>query len=372
MYNILLFNHFKMYKPVVIPEEIPGEREKSDSPKKEKITVTTMEKLWESLSTEEKDKNNLEPELRFAVKMSKDKPVVSLSWKKNYKAVTNWMRKHMEAYPETSEGFLVKFIDDEENEWYKVELCDENERGEEINWKNYKILKCVFEKGKDLVVEDEGALNWMKKNYNNVEKKNLDEKIWVDEEKFDKNKISDGVRFDKYNDKPGTFIGCEINEAGNLLETREIVINGVNIRYIVSITEGWEWDVYDCQVVDSFKINDPEIIKKFIDIVVFSYPDLVELRRTIHKEWDERMQEVRESFFWEWLAHNWLYDLFMFWDTSKEMSDERLKKIPLYGSLFKLRKSTRSVDLDDESIMRQKLYKLMWRAQLKKRRRRKK
>ena len=357
-----------MYTPVVIPEEIPGKKEKSDSPKKEEITIVTMEKLWDSLLAEEEDKKNLEPKFRVDVKIE-DKPLVLLSWKKNYKAVTNWMRKHMEAYPETSEGFLVKFVDDEKNEWYKVKLCNENESGEEINWKKYKILQCVFGEGKNSVIEDERARSWMKKNHDSVEKEYLNEKKGVDEVRFDNNKIRDGIDFDKYGDKPGSFISREINEAGNLLETREIVIKGVNIRYIVSITEGWEWSVYDCQVVDSFKINDPEIIKNFIDTVVFSYPDLVKLRKTIHKEWDERMQEVRESFFWEWLAHNWLYDIFMFWDTSKEMSNERFLNIPLYKQLFELRESTRSVDLDDESIIRQKLYKLMWRAQLKKRKR---
>lgn len=70
---------------------------------------------------------------------------VSLSWKKNLKLVTNWMRKHMEAYPETFDGFFVRFIDDDQAEWYLVLPCDDNEKWERINWVNYEILPYIFE-----------------------------------------------------------------------------------------------------------------------------------------------------------------------------------------------------------------------------------
>ena len=76
---------------------------------------------------------------------------VSLSWKRNLKLVTNWMRKHMEAYPETVDGFFVKFIDDNQATWYLVLPCDDNEKWEMINWVNYEILPYVFESNSEKV-----------------------------------------------------------------------------------------------------------------------------------------------------------------------------------------------------------------------------
>ena len=49
--------------------------------------------------------------------------------------------------------------------------------------------------------------------------------------------------------------------------------------------------------MDSFEIDDPEIIKKFIDEIFDHYPDLLSKRD-------------KESYCWEWLAHNFLYKLF--------------------------------------------------------------
>ena len=34
------------------------------------------------------------------------------SVQEDVKSVINWMRKHMETYPETRNGFLIRFIDD--------------------------------------------------------------------------------------------------------------------------------------------------------------------------------------------------------------------------------------------------------------------
>ncbi len=141
------------YKPVVIPEEIPWKKEKTDSPKKEKITVAVMEELWNSLSAGKKDENNFVPKLRYAVKMVGDKPVVWLSWKKNYKAVTNWIRKHMGAYPETIKGFLVKFMDDK-RDGYQVIPSGKNKKWEKINWVTYEILPYTFEENLEKVKED--------------------------------------------------------------------------------------------------------------------------------------------------------------------------------------------------------------------------
>ena len=70
---------------------------------------------------------------------------VFLSWERNEKSVINWMRKHMETYPETRNGFLIRFIDDNGFKWYEVIPCDKNEEWEKIGWRNYKIIPYTYE-----------------------------------------------------------------------------------------------------------------------------------------------------------------------------------------------------------------------------------
>jgi hypothetical protein len=56
------------------------------------------------------------------MKIEAKAPIVRLSWERNIKTVTNWMRKHMEAYPETEWWFLVLFDTDPES-WFYVDIC---------------------------------------------------------------------------------------------------------------------------------------------------------------------------------------------------------------------------------------------------------
>ena len=167
------------------------------------------------------------------------------------------------------------------------------------------------------------------------------------------------AKLELWDDKPGTFIDMEINRAGSLLERRIINICGVDIEYIISTTKKWKWVVDDCKVVDSFKIKDPKIISEFIDKVIFSYPDLINNRKSIHKEREKREKEIKNSFKLEWLAHNFAYLVLMFWNTEKEMVDPK-KKGFLYDKLCFLRESARDVDLDDEQIRKQILFNMAW------------
>lgn len=173
-------------------------------------------------------------------------------------------------------------------------------------------------------------------------------------------------------DKPGVHISYRNNKANSRLETRKIQINGVDIEYVISTTKLWKWIVDDCQVIDSFKIDDPDTIKQFIDTVVFSYPDLVKNRKTVNKNSPERENEIKDSFFWEWLAHNWMYKVSMFWDTSKDMENKAIKNSRRYRYLiwhrllYKFRSSTKDVDLDDENLATQRIYKIIWCRYLKK------
>lgn len=128
--------------PVEMPSEFP-----------EEMPDLKEEKLWEGVEfrvnkdyREVPERNSVDggsPDIMFNAGKLPD-ITVSLSWKRNLKLVTNWMRKHMEAYPETVNGFFVRFIDDE-SEWYLVLPCDDNEKWEKINWVNYKILPYIFE-----------------------------------------------------------------------------------------------------------------------------------------------------------------------------------------------------------------------------------
>lgn len=138
---------------MVTPEIAPRELENPDD--SESVKVEAMKCLLA-------DKNDANENSRFVVDLAKTsevaRPVVSLSWRKNFKAVTNWMRKHMGTYPETREGFLVRFIDDKGIDWYRVERCSRGEKWEEIDGVDYKILPFRFD------------VNRSKKNENNMRK----------------------------------------------------------------------------------------------------------------------------------------------------------------------------------------------------------
>lgn len=123
--------------PDINPMEVPNPSElwkhegKKDFEKSQFNEIWFMENEWNAA---------------LAVKIGeKNKPTVLLSWKKNLKVLTNWMRKHMEAYPETSKWFLVQFIDGNWNRWYEVRVCDRDEESLRINWIWYKILPYRFE-----------------------------------------------------------------------------------------------------------------------------------------------------------------------------------------------------------------------------------
>lgn len=136
-----------MKKNVAIPKEFPNPNSRPDKWRKQVFKIEMM-KILNGKSEENEDKWT-EPNYLYKKNFKEMKSaavVVSLSGEKNYKAVTNWMRKHMETYPETRDGFFVRFVDMlNDNKWYKVEVCGENEKGEKINWINYKITPYIFD-----------------------------------------------------------------------------------------------------------------------------------------------------------------------------------------------------------------------------------
>lgn len=132
---------FSIPNPTIFPQEIPEKPQKDpkNNPNKNKIVIKATENIWKSL---EQNKNKI---FKFAVVKDELKPIVSLSWELNYKSVINWMRKHMEAYPEIRDGFLVKFIDDNGFKWYEVIPCEKNEEWEKFGWRKYKIIPHIYE-----------------------------------------------------------------------------------------------------------------------------------------------------------------------------------------------------------------------------------
>lgn len=106
-----------------------------------------------------------EKRLKVNVKIKDEKVTVHLSGEINIDSVKNWMKEHMEAYPETAAGFYARFIDHtEEDTWYIVLPCDKNKSNSiDINWLYYKIYpfwdhsnKFVNTLGKEL----SNALTW--------------------------------------------------------------------------------------------------------------------------------------------------------------------------------------------------------------------
>ena len=143
MYNLYLYTT-KMERNITIPEERPNPNKIEK--KKAKDTDFEIMKILK-YNPEDEDQEKSDREYRPDININKREPapiVVSLSWDKNLKSVTNWMRKHMLSFPETRNGFLVRFMDNKENKWYKVEPCNDREKWEKINWINYKISPCEF------------------------------------------------------------------------------------------------------------------------------------------------------------------------------------------------------------------------------------
>ena len=108
------------------------------------VSIEAMRDLFGVLSEWEK-KEELENVL------GQLRPKVSLSWRKDVESVIKWMKEHMEPYWETHEGFLVDFIDDRWEKWYKVLPYYIHEGGEvektvKIKWTLYKIIKHTFSK----------------------------------------------------------------------------------------------------------------------------------------------------------------------------------------------------------------------------------
>lgn len=134
-----------MQREIKIPRERPDLTE-TEEKKKEELESTKF-KIMKVLNGSEKEKEKESerkylPRIDANIEEKTTTIVVSLWWKKSYKAVTNWMRKHMEAYSITHNGFIVRFIDDE-RKGYKVEPCSDRIKGEKINWVNYKITQIV-------------------------------------------------------------------------------------------------------------------------------------------------------------------------------------------------------------------------------------
>jgi len=132
-------------------------------------------------------------------------------------------------------------------------------------------------------------------------------------------------------EEEGTIIlGKLVKTKKNLthkIEEREIDIDWTKFVYRIYIRKR-DWVVDNCKVMDSYKIDDPETIKKFIDEIFDKYPDLLSRRD-------------KESYCREWLAHNFLYKLHI------------------------LRIATRDVDMDIYSIkLLQKAYRQMWKWDL--------
>lgn len=125
---------------------------------------------------------------------------------------------------------------------------------------------------------------------------------------------------------PGKLVKTKKNLT-HKIEEREINIDWTKFVYRIYIRKR-DWVVDNCKVMDSYKIDDPETIKKFIDEIFDKYPDLLSKRD-------------KESYCREWLAHNFLYKLHI------------------------LRIATRDVDMDIYSIkLLQKAYRQMWKWDL--------
>ena len=204
-----------------------------------------------------------------------------------------WRRK------EIMETFFVNMENLKKRDWYEkainVARFEWSLRWKSIN-SAYKVMKLKKELKK---LESECAFDKVEKVKEELENEQQNVKNLTE--------LYKQAKLEFWDDKPGTFIDIEINRPWSLLERRRININGIDIEYIISTTKKWKWVVDDCKVVDSFKIKDPKVISEFIDKVIFSYPDLINSRKSMHKEREKREKEIKKSFKLEWLAHNFAY-----------------------------------------------------------------
>ena len=159
----------KRIEPKRPSKELPNLEEKRAKELKEREMKRIWGDLLDTLSMNEKYKVEID-------EVSKQ-PTVSLSWKKNEKSVFNWMRKHMEAYPETWKGFMVTFIDDKKNWWYRVRLCGEDEKWDiRVSWENYKLEAFEYEENNLVMNERHNKNNYDKTN--NIDSKKYRNNIW--------------------------------------------------------------------------------------------------------------------------------------------------------------------------------------------------
>ena len=123
-------------KTIKIPIELPGLDERL---KKVQYYPSVKEELFQLFIWEWNEKKGQKFAFDKNEKEKEKKIVVNLSWDKSIKTVTNWMRKHMEAYPETMNWFLVCFWSSKP--CYKVEESDQWWKDcVKINGINYNII----------------------------------------------------------------------------------------------------------------------------------------------------------------------------------------------------------------------------------------
>lgn len=142
----------KIERPIEVPthEELLNRPIKHENFEIKKFNNELLEKIAKIL-----DKNF---EIEFVEKKPEFFPKVSLSWEKDIETVIDWMENHMEAFKETHNWFLVDFIGDDWNKWYKVIPHDqfeiENIEAQiEIDWVLYDIFEYTFSKSEQKMYE---------------------------------------------------------------------------------------------------------------------------------------------------------------------------------------------------------------------------
>jgi len=108
------------------PIEVPNQREREMNPNFDGINQKLIELLTQK--PEEQPEEPETPLPRPKIAISPEDPgdggdpdiIVRLSWENDKETVINRMKNHMEAFPETKEGFLVYY--NYTNNWFKVEI----------------------------------------------------------------------------------------------------------------------------------------------------------------------------------------------------------------------------------------------------------
>lgn len=139
-FYLLYFAVMKKYKEIEI---WAPEKELPDLWKRwlKELEKHQMKNLVNVLS-DDKNENVYNKKIKYEVKVDEltKYPIVSLSWKVNAASILNWIKNHMEAYPETWNGFWVKFIDDKEFEGYYVKLRETKKNWDVVlDWVEYKV-----------------------------------------------------------------------------------------------------------------------------------------------------------------------------------------------------------------------------------------